>query len=70
MQLKEPTAIREALIEKCGVGTIRDIAEKLNIAPNTASRALRGEPVRFGTIRTIAAAIDRSVTDIATMVES
>lgn len=67
MKLKEPIAVRESLMGK-GLMTIEEIAAKLHLATNTVSRALRGEPVRMQTISALAAAIDRTASEIAEFV--
>lgn len=68
MKLKEPIAVREALMDKCGWATIEEIAGGLKLATNTVSRTLRGEPVRMQTIKAIASAIDTTATEIAMFV--
>jgi transcriptional regulator with XRE-family HTH domain len=68
MKLKDPIDVREALMKKHGWMTVEEIAKQLSIAANTASRALRGEPVRITTIRTIADALGVSSSDIAEFV--
>jgi transcriptional regulator with XRE-family HTH domain len=68
MKLKDPIEIREMIMERKGWNTIDQIATRLRIAKNTASRALRGEPVRMTTIKRLADAVDRSVSDIAEFV--
>lgn len=65
MKLKDPIEVREMIMERKGWNTIDQIATRLHIAKNTASRALRGEPVRMTTIKRLADAVDRSVSDIA-----
>lgn len=69
MKLKDPISIRELLLDRKGLKTIDDVAKDLHIAKNTASRALRGEPVRMMTIKRLATAVDRSISDIAELVE-
>lgn len=69
MKLKDPISIREMLLDRKGLKTIRDVAINLSIAKNTASRALRGEPVRMMTIKSLADAVDMSISDIAELVE-
>jgi len=69
MKLKDPISIRELLLDQKGYRTIDDVAKNLKIAKNTASRALRGEAVRMMTIKQLAKAVDRSISDIAELVE-
>lgn len=67
MKLREPIAVRESLMVR-GMPTITQIAERLHLATNTVSRALRGEPVQMRTISVLATAIDSTAADIATVV--
>ena len=68
MKLKDPIGVRTQIMEKYGWMTVEIIATRLNLAANTASRALRGEPVRHKTIQTIAKALEVSASDIAEFV--
>jgi predicted ArsR family transcriptional regulator len=68
MKLKEPIAIREALLNKHGWATITDIAVALDMSTNTISRALRGLPVRLVTVLALSRAMNVRATDIAEVV--
>lgn len=68
MKLKDPINVRERLMNEQGWMTVEEIAKQLSIAANTASRALRGEPVRITTIKTIADALGVSSSEIAEFV--
>ena len=46
--------------------TINEIAHGLGMSNHTVSRAMRGLPVRIGSIMKIAGAIDAAAADIAT----
>jgi len=67
MKLKEPIAVRESLMAR-DMSTIHEIADRLHLAANTVSRALRGEPVQMRTISVLAAAIDSTAAEIATVI--
>lgn len=67
LKLKRPTTIRDRLGKK-GWLTIAELAAGLNMSTRTIARALRGEPVRAKTIRTIAQTLGEGVADIATFV--
>lgn len=68
MKLKDPIGVRTMLMDKHGWPTVEIIAKELKLAANTASRALRGEPVRHTTVKTIADALDVSPSEIAVFV--
>lgn len=68
MKLKDPIEVRTKLMDLHGWTTVEGIAKGLNMAANTASRALRGEPVRHATIKTIADALSLPASEIAEFV--
>lgn len=68
MKLKDPIEVRTQLTDKYEWETIETIAKGLGIAANTASRALRGEPVRHVTIKAIAKKLGVSPSEIAVFV--
>lgn len=68
MRLKDPIDVRTKLMEKHGWATVEGIAAGLKMAANTASRALRGEPVRHATVKTIADKLGVSPSEIAEFV--
>ena len=68
MKLKDPIDVRTKLMDQYGWATVEGIAEGLNLAANTASRALRGEAVRHATIKTIADKLGVSPSEIAEFV--
>lgn len=65
MKLKDPIGVRGIIMEKHGWRTVEEIAGNLSLAMNTASRALRGEPVRMTTAKAFADSIDKPVSEIA-----
>jgi len=66
MRIKQPTAVRERLMKEKRWLTINEIAHGLGMSNHTVSRAMRGLPVRIGSIMKIAGAIDAAAADIAT----
>lgn len=68
MKLKDPIDVRTKLMDQYGWATVENIAIGLDLAANTASRALRGEPVRHATIKVIAEKLGVSPSEIAIFV--
>lgn len=68
MKLRQPEEIKEKLAVVCGWLTITEMAAGLDTSTNTIGRALRGLPVRAGTIRKVATALKEEPTEIATFV--
>lgn len=68
MKLRQPDVIREKLAKHGGWLTVKEMAKGMRLAPNTVGSALRGEPVRPDTIRTIASTLGEEPTAIATFV--
>jgi hypothetical protein len=66
MQLKNPDEVRQMLAERMGWLTIEEVADGLDVSWNTVSTALRGMPMRVGTVRKMAEAAGVQPTDIAT----
>ena len=70
MKLKQPINIKEKLMKRRNLATIKAIAKELRMSNNTVAKVLAGEPVRPATIQKIADALDTSMGDIATFVEN
>jgi transcriptional regulator with XRE-family HTH domain len=69
MQLKNPDEVRQMLAERKGWYTMEEIAEGIDVSMNTISTALRGMPMRIGTVRKIADPLGVQPTEIATFVK-
>ena len=69
MRLKQPSAIREKLMKRRQVATMKEIGKILKMSNHTVAKVLAGEAVRPATIRKIASELEVNIGDIATFVE-
>ncbi len=69
MKLKQPISVKEKLMKRRNLATIKDIARELKMSNHTVAKVLSGEPVRPATIQKIAAALEVTMGDIATFVD-
>ena len=68
MRLKKPEEVKQTFAKKYGWLRNCDIAKGVAVSSNTINKALRGESIRQGTIKKLAAAVDREPMSIAEFV--
>jgi transcriptional regulator with XRE-family HTH domain len=69
MRLKQPNTVREKLLKRRQVATIKEIAKLLKMSNHTIAKVLSGGSAKPATIRRIAGELGVSLGDIATFTE-